>query len=124
MPRKRPLHTIIPAMAMRQDAPLLSYGVMGGAYQPVGQAHVLQNLIDYEMNIQEAFDLPRGFRRLDQFEGENGIPESVMRDLAARGHPVTRPVMPLGGGQGIHRLQSGLYAAGTDPRKDGAALAY
>jgi len=49
------------------------------------------------MNIQEAFDAPRGFRKLDAFEGERGIPDGVMLDLAMRGHPVTRPVMPLGG---------------------------
>ena len=123
-PRKRPLHTIIPAMALRDGKPWLSYGVMGGAYQPVGQAHVLQNLIDYEMNIQEAFDYPRGFRRLDVFEGERGIPDEVMRELADRGHPVARPNMPLGGGQGILMTDDGVYSAGTDPRKDGVALAY
>jgi gamma-glutamyltranspeptidase/glutathione hydrolase len=123
-PRKRPLHTIIPAMAMKGGKPWLSYGVMGGAYQPVGQSHVLQNLIDFDMNIQEAFDAPRGFRKLGSFEGERGIPDSVMLDLAMRGHPVTRPVMPLGGGQGILFAPNGYYATGTDPRKDGAALAY
>lgn len=123
-PRKRPLHTIIPAMAFRKGAPWLSYGVMGGAYQPVGQAHVLQNLIDYGMNIQEALDAPRGFRRLDSFEGERGISDSVMDELTRRGHPVTRPTMPLGGGQAILIPSSGIYAAASDPRKDGVALAY
>jgi gamma-glutamyltranspeptidase/glutathione hydrolase len=123
-PRSRPLHTIIPAMAMKGGKPWLSYGVMGGAYQPVGQSHVLQNLLDFDMNIQEAFDAPRGFRKLDAFEGERGIPDSVMLDLAMRGHPVTRPVMPLGGGQGILFAPDGSYAVGTDPRKDGVALAY
>jgi gamma-glutamyltranspeptidase/glutathione hydrolase len=123
-PRKRPLHTIIPAMAMKGGKPWLSYGVMGGAYQPVGQAHVMQNLLDFEMNIQEAFDAPRGFRRLDSFEGERGISDKVMLDLAMRGHPVTRPGLPLGGGQGILVAPDGSYSVGTDPRKDGTALAY
>ena len=123
-PRKRPMHTFIPAMAMKGGKPWLSYGVMGGAYQPVGQAHVLQNLLDFNMNIQEAFDAPRGFRKMDGFEGERGIPDSVMLDLAMRGHPVTRPVMPLGGGQGILFAPDGSYQVATDPRKDGAALAY
>jgi gamma-glutamyltranspeptidase/glutathione hydrolase len=124
-PRKRPLHTIIPAMVLKDGAPWLSYGVMGGAYQPVGQAHVLQNLLDYGMNIQEAFDAPRGFRRLDAFEAERGISESVMSDLAMRGHPVTRPTLPLGGGQGIGFVPEPFhYFTASDPRKDGVALAY
>jgi len=122
--RKRPMHTIIPAFAMKDGKPWLSYGVMGGAYQPVGQVHVLQNLVDYGMNIQEAFDAPRGFRRPDNFEAEHGISDAVMQELASRGHPVTRPKLPLGGGQGILQREDGTYAAGTDPRKDGAALAY
>jgi gamma-glutamyltranspeptidase/glutathione hydrolase len=109
---------------MKGGKPWLSYGVMGGAYQPVGQAHVLQNLIDYEMNIQEALDSPRGFRRLDSFEGELGIPDNVMHELSRRGHPISRPELPLGGGQGIIIMPDGSYAAGTDPRKDGTALAY
>jgi len=111
-------------MAMKNGKPWLSYGVMGGAYQPVGQVHVMQNLLDFEMNIQEAFDAPRGFRRLDSFEGERGISDKVMLDLAMRGHPVTRPELPLGGGQGILVAPDGSYSAGTDPRKDGTALAY
>jgi gamma-glutamyltranspeptidase/glutathione hydrolase len=122
-PRKRPLHTIIPSFVTRNDKPWLAYGVMGGAYQPVGQAHVLQNLLDFGCNIQEAFDMPRGFFRVDSFEAERGIPARTLTDLAARGHTIVTPGMPLGGGQGVLVIQHG-YAAGTDPRKDGAALAY
>ena len=39
----------------------MSYGVMGGQYQPIGQAHVLQNIYDFDMNMQEAIDAPRTF---------------------------------------------------------------
>jgi gamma-glutamyltranspeptidase/glutathione hydrolase len=122
-PRKRPLHTIIPSFVTRDNKPWLAYGVMGGAYQPVGQAHVLQNLLDFGCNIQEAFDMPRGFFRVDNFEAERGIPARTLTDLAARGHTIITPNMPLGGGQGVLVTPHG-YAAGTDPRKDGAALAY
>ena len=45
-PGKRPMHTIIPSLATKQNKPYLSFGVMGGHYQPMGQAHVLSNIIE------------------------------------------------------------------------------
>ncbi len=124
-PRKRPLHTIIPAMAMRDGAPVLSFGVMGGPYQPAGVVHVLQNIVDFGMDVQQALDAPRGFRFNGAFDAERGISDAVLQDLARRGHPVARTVVPLGGGQVIAiDPMTGVLRAGSDPRKDGIALAY
>ena len=59
---KRPLHTIIPGLLTnKSEEAIMSYGVMGGQYQPIGQAQVLQNIYDFEMNMQEAIDAPRAF---------------------------------------------------------------
>ena len=124
-PRKRPLHTIIPAIAMRDGAPVLSFGVMGGPYQPAGVVHVLQNIVDFGMDVQQALDAPRGFRFNGAFDAERGISDAVLQDLARRGHPVARTVVPLGGGQVIAiDPVTGVLRAGSDPRKDGTALAY
>jgi gamma-glutamyltranspeptidase/glutathione hydrolase len=123
-PRKRPLHTIIPAMALRDGRPVLSFGVMGGPYQPTGLVHTLQNVVDFGMDVQEALDAPRGFRLTGAFEAERGVPDAVLGDLADRGHPVSRVVFPWGGGQIIAMdPDRGLLAAGSDPRRDGVALA-
>ena len=84
-PRKRPLHTIIPAMALRDGRPVLSFGVMGGPYQPTGVVHTLQNVVDFGMDVQEALDAPRGFRLAGAFEAERGIAESVLGELQAVG---------------------------------------
>jgi gamma-glutamyltranspeptidase/glutathione hydrolase len=124
-PRKRPLHTIIPAIAMRDGAPVLSFGVMGGPYQPAGVVHVLQNIVDFGMDVQQALDAPRGFRFNGAFDAERGISDAVLQDLSRRGHPVARTVVPLGGGQVIAiDPVTGVLRAGSDPRKDGTALAY
>jgi gamma-glutamyltranspeptidase/glutathione hydrolase len=124
-PRKRPLHTIIPGMALRDGKPWLSYGVMGGSYQPTGHVHVLTNLLDYGMDVQEAIDCARAFHVAGRLECENGVPEEVMRGLAALGHEVRRPEMPWGGGQAIAiDWTNGTLSAGSDPRKDGCALGY
>src|SRR5688572_5839043 len=58
-PHKRPFHTIIPAFVTKDGNPYLSFGVMGGSFQPLGHVQVLMNIIDFHMNIQEAGDAPR-----------------------------------------------------------------
>lgn len=124
-PRKRPLHTIIPSMAFRDGEPVAAFGVIGGPYQCVGQVHLLQNLLDFGMDVQSALDHPRGFGLFGAFEAERGISDAVMTGLAARGHVVKRSSVPFGGGQAILIDPStGLLSAGSDPRMDGCALAY
>lgn len=124
-PGKRPLHTIIPGMVLQDGRPTVSYGVMGGSYQPVGHVHLLTNLFDFGMDVQEALDCARAFHVAGKLELENGISQAVMAQLASMGHKVIRPEMPWGGGQGlIIDWAKGTVAAGSDPRKDGCALGY
>ena len=124
-PGKRPLHTIIPGMVQRDGRVLATYGVMGGHFQPVGHAWVLGNIIDHGCDPQEAIDMPRAFFVDDAYGLEEGIPEEVAKELARRGHPVNRASSPWGGGQMIKLdWQRGTLIAGSDPRKDGCALAY
>ncbi|MEI2297901.1 gamma-glutamyltransferase [Ensifer sp. MJa1] len=124
-PRKRPLHTIIPAMAMKDGMPWLSFGVMGGGFQPVGQSHVLTNIVDFGMNVQEAIDCARGFHQMGCFEAERGICENVLKGLSSLGHEIKMAEMPHGGGQAILiDAENGVLQAGSDPRKDGCALAF
>lgn len=123
---KRPLHTIIPAMAMQDDKPRYCFGVMGGQYQPTGHAHVITNMIDYGMDPQEALDSPRIFWRPDEtLEIEPTLGEKVYDGLKARGHPVDWTTSPIGGGQIIEiDHEAGVLIAGSDPRKDGCAMGY
>lgn len=124
-PRKRPLHTIIPGLAVREGRPWLSYGVMGGNYQPVGHVHVLANMVDHGMDVQEALDCARVFHADGRLEAERGVSDTVCAGLRDLGHEVVRPDMPWGGGQAIEiDWANGTLAAGSDPRKDGCALAY
>ena len=124
-PRKRPMHTIIPGMCMKDGRVAHSYGVMGGDYQPVGHAHVLANLIHFGMDPQEALDSPRVFHIRGQVEVERGLGDDVVEGLAAKGHQVGRPDMPWGGGQVISiDWENGTLAAGSEPRKDGCAIGY
>jgi gamma-glutamyltranspeptidase / glutathione hydrolase len=124
-PGKRPLHTIIPALATRGGRAVMSFGVMGGQYQPVGQTHVLTNILDYGLDVQEAIDLPRGLHYEGVYQLEDGVPADVVAGLERIGHKTTRPVTPLGGGQAIWiDWQKDTLTGGSDPRKDGCALGF
>ena len=58
-PNKRPFHTIIPAFVTKDGKPFMSFGVMGGDFQPMGHTQIIMNIVDFGMNIQEAGDAPR-----------------------------------------------------------------
>ena len=126
-PSKRSLHTIIPAMVTKGGRPLVSFGVMGGDYQPVGQAHVLGNMLEFGMDPQAAVECPRLFYEGSGVTVESGIPDGLRRGLLHRGHSIVpaEPGEPLGGGQVIAiDWRRGVLMAGSDPRKDGLALGY
>ena len=124
-PGKRPMHTIIPGMALKDGRVAMPFGVMGGHYQPVGHVHLLTNIIDYGMDVQAALDFPRVSRYGEILELERGVPQGVADGLAALGHRIGRPDAPHGGGQAIGiDWQRGVLTGGSDPRKDGCALGY
>ena len=64
----------------------MSFGVMGAEFQPMGQAHVVANMVDYGMDIQQAIDAPRAFFIEEITEVERGISEETIAGLEARGH--------------------------------------
>ncbi len=124
-PSRRPLHTIIPAMLTRSERAVMPFGVMGGAYQAVGHAHVVSNIVDYGMDVQEAIDFPRAFYEADRLAVEEGLTEDAVAGLRARGHDVFVREEPLGGGQAIEiDWEEGTLTGGSDPRKDGLAVGY
>jgi gamma-glutamyltranspeptidase/glutathione hydrolase len=130
-PGKRPLHTIIPAMILRDEQPWLCFGVMGGDIQPQGHVQVAINLIDFHMNVQEALEAPR-YRVMGErlVALERAIPHEVRRSLESMGHVLLPfgeipPGTPYGGGQAILiDAEQGVLHGGSDHRKDGCAIGY
>ena len=122
-PSKRPLHTIIPAMAKKDGKIDMSFGVMGGDFQPMGHVNVVVNRYIYGMDPQAALDFPRLFPQGGNVLVESTVSEPVMAALTTKGHRIVPAGEPLGGGQAIAIDHAqGLLIGGSDHRKDGFAL--
>ena len=126
-PRKRPLHTIIPAF-MEKDGTRIGFGIMGGWTQSQAHAQFVSNIADYGMTIQQALEAGRFVK--NSFRGcdvniEALVPESTRNALRALGHEVR--VVPLrtdtfGRGQVVMSTPNGVHFGASEPRHDGAAI--
>lgn len=136
-PGKRPFHTIIPAFITKDGQPFISFGVMGGAMQPQGHAQIVMNLVDFDMNLQEAGDAPRirhtmssqptGEKMTDGglVHLEDGFDVEVVRELVGRGHTIQASRGGFGGYQAIRfDVENGAYFGASESRKDGCAMGY
>lgn len=136
-PGKRPFHTIIPAFVMKDGKPWLSFGVMGGSVQPQAHAQVMINLIDFDMNLQEAGDAARmrhagSSQPTDEVmtDGgtvylESGISQDVRDQLTKMGHKIGTQKIKFGGYQAVMRNDvQGVYYGASESRKDGQAAGY
>ncbi len=136
-PGKRPFHTIIPAFVTKDGKPWLSFGVMGGSMQPQAHAQIIVNLVDFDMNLQEAGDAARmrhsgSSQPTDEkmTDGgrvylESGIGDDVRDALKAMGHNVADGRTAMGGYQAIIRDPlTGVYFGASESRKDGQAAGY
>ena len=136
-PKKRPFHTIIPAFITKDGNPLISFGLMGGAMQPQGHAQIVINIIDFDMNLQEAGDAPRirhqsnqqptGGEMTDGGEValEKGFNYKQIRELMKKGHKVIYDLGSFGGYQAIMiDYINKVYYGASESRKDGSAIGY
>jgi gamma-glutamyltranspeptidase/glutathione hydrolase len=138
-PGKRPYHTLMPGMIVRDGELFACFGVMGGHMQPQGHFQMLVNMLDLDHAPQMALNVPRwmigakngDLRYLspDTVFMEEGWPAQILTDLAQRGHTI-EPVSGFsrgrfGGGQIILRdPETGVLIAGSEPRKDGCAVGW
>jgi gamma-glutamyltranspeptidase/glutathione hydrolase len=146
-PRKRPFHSIIAGFVMKDGAPLMTFGNMGGSVQPETHAQHMVNMIDHGMNVQMTTDAARFThnQNSNQLSLEAALFDLVGAALKAKGHDV-RSVNggAVGGYQGIlfqrdarlpvpvfdaswakeDRPVNGVYRGGSDHRKDGQAVGW
>jgi len=129
-PGRRPYHTIIPGMLLRDGELAGPFGHMGGHVQPQGHLQLVTNVVQRSLAPQEALDEPRW--RLDREDGVEGWtlclePElwHVADELERRGHRVRRDADPGGyGGAQLILVDGDALVGGSEPRKDGQAAGY
>ena len=119
-PHKRPMHTLVPCIVLKESRPFLVLGCIGGDQQPQGLLQVLLNIIDFGMSPQEAIDAPRW----RSYEGgklalEAAVGTRVVHSLSARGHILTEEADFFGGCQCIMFEENGRLNGGSDPRLAG-----
>ncbi len=124
-PHKRPLHTLVPAMIMKDGKPWVSFGVMGGDNQAQAHAQVVANFVDFGMHVQEAGDAARMRHMGQELALESGIGPEVRKALEARGHVIRDGRGAMGGYQAIFiDPKTGVLLGGSDLRKDGLAIGW
>jgi gamma-glutamyltranspeptidase/glutathione hydrolase len=124
-PRKRPLHTLVPAMVTKGGKALMAFGVMGAHFQPMGHVYIMTNMFHYGMDPQQAIDTPRVFLDGERVLVEESVPAAVVAGLERLGHRVARRTMPWGGAQIVMiDRDNGVLVGASDGRKDGMALGY
>jgi gamma-glutamyltranspeptidase/glutathione hydrolase len=124
-PRRRPLHTIIPGMVVKDGRAVMPFGVMGGHYQATGHAQFIAAVLDGGLDPQQAAELPRSFAHNGALQLEPTHGAATAADLTRRGHAIAWTPKPLGGCQAIRIDHArGLLVGASDPRKDGFALGY
>lgn len=133
-PQKRPLHTLIPSMALRNGRPAVVFGTMGGDTQPLIHAQVYTALARYGLNIQAAIEMPRWAHGVEQpgeteaLHLEGRFPPETVAELRRRGHRVAE-IGPWDGAVGhaqgiVIDAETGVLSGGADPRAEGIAAGW
>ena len=126
-PGKKCYHTIIPGFLTKDGSPIGPFGVMGGYMQPQGHVQVVTNLVDFNLNPQQALDAPRWqWMKGKTFIVESGFHAETAKALARRGHEVHVSLeTPLfGRGQIILRQENGVLIGATESRTDGCIACF
>ncbi len=129
-PGRQRLMGVSPILVMSNGRPVVALGTPGGRTIPQTTPQMLINLIDFNMDIQQAIAAPRiSFVEPDLISVDTGIPQPVRDGLSAFGHNVVSASTPLGNAHGLtveydDEGRPSRFAGGSDPRGEGAAVGY
>lgn len=122
-PGKRPLSSMTPTIVLKDGRPVLVTGSPGGSRIISTTLQVIVNVLDYQMNVAQAVDVPRLHHQWlpDEVRVEHGFPQSTLDALQAMGHTIVTP-MGQTSANSIAATNGGWFGA-PDPRTRGAEAA-
>ncbi|MCL9970917.1 gamma-glutamyltransferase [Anoxybacillus kestanbolensis] len=132
-PRKRTFHTLMPAMAFKDEKPYILYGTQGGEGQPQTQTLIITRMIDYDMSPQQAINEPRFVwgrtwgEETEELKIESRVNKEVIQTMSKVGHlvkVVDKVDKIMGHANAILIDDQGFLHGGVDPRGDGAAIGW
>src|ERR671916_268149 len=131
-PGRYRLPGISPTIILRDGLPWVALGAHGGYYIPQTMAQMVMNLVDFDMDVQQAISEPRiGFLEPNLIAADAGIPASAQNALAASGYDVFVDEYGLGNAHGLtieygpgEAGEPGRFTGGADPRARGVATGY
>lgn len=126
-PKKRPLSNMTPTLVLKNGKPFLTLGSPGATRIIPTVAQIISNIIDHDMNVQEAINAVRMFDMTGTLALEGRIDSNIIKELQEMGHEVDvkADLDPyFGGVQCIMMEESGKLHGGGDPRRDGQAIGY
>lgn len=137
-PGKRPRLTPNPALAVRDDGSLFTFGTPEGDMQTQAMIQVFLNVFHFGMDLQDAIEAPRfatfsfptSFQPPEHFPAqvnlEGRIAGETADELAARGHKIVwwpDWIRKASAVEAILRdTNTGFYRAGADPRQPAYAI--
>jgi len=137
-PGKRPRSTLQGTLVMKDGEPLMVMGTPGADNQVLLTMQTFLNITEFGMNVQQAIEAPKWLTRAfpaspfphtiypGDLSVESRIPESVRKDLLARGHKlhVTGPWSSGSLAAIVIDPKTRVISAGTDPRTEAYAWAW
>ncbi|MDR7870244.1 MAG: gamma-glutamyltransferase [Tissierellaceae bacterium] len=132
MPGKRVRSTISPTLVLKDGEPIMAIGSPGSLAIPPAIVAVLNNVLLFDMNIQQAINAPRALA-IDRFGAtmtiEDGrFDEATIKALEEYGYTIKgvgEYSSSVGGIAAIYLdREAGVFYAGADPRRNYKALAY
>ena len=139
MPGKRVRHTMNPVIVTRDNKPVLICGTPGADTQVQTNLQLVTHILEFGMTPQEAVEAPR-WRSLqnpmestvphtceDVLQLESRFPDTIRQTLSQKGHDL-RILSDWGGPGNAQAIQidpeTGALMGGSDPRRDGYAIAF
>ena len=129
-PARQPLYALCPTIIMRNGKPRIALGTPGGRTIQQTTPQMIANMLDFDMNVQQAVSAPRFSHVVpDLLVVEGGIPQYVSADLSALGHDLIPAEYPLGNAHAL-TIEYGpggettRFTGAADPRGGGSATGY